>query len=605
MSDFGKQRYCGVEDEYRIATIDGRQISVDQLIAGSPRFFFDEAGHVPLFAPAAEPDSAGGRIWTWYGGTLYNDYDELGTLVEATTPLTPVGPGVESLVDNVLTHRTQLVELAQGESVLGVSTHLNLLLDSRFQGKDLCDFTSQVPSNAFASTEAQKLGADIALIATHTISPVIAYLLFNHRPLKGALYRPRRNRRMELCLPYVPEPDQMRAGFLFWFAAVDAITDLIKADLSEGGDWERRFSQPDYYKQVLTRFPFVVSDIRFKRPSYYLGYEIGSDMEENVMENGSKAVIQTQRGPVNVVELARRYVEFISARLRSLATAEEMALLDDFLNRRRELSVDVQEQANALHLGHDYVQRAAGSWPRSYLNHHQVDELASVHLKFLRSPYRLLKPASRVSPGRLLRNTVRELDWDCIDLELVEENEGAVRRYLLAIPLAHTDSYLKLEENLSTVPQFLDAIKPWIKDVEEIANPRAIFAYGTLMDPERDRRSFSAIVTSVRAGYAYGEAYDFGDYPVLVERNRTGVVRGVLLSLLDFEESAGKFDLYEGCHQPNPQFVRVLRQVMLDNFENTLSWVYVGNGNNRLVREKLKTAPRVTGLWAKGSMRTG
>lgn len=604
MPAYEGQRYAGVEDEFRVTPARDSFVPVDRLISRSHRFFFDEAGHVPIFQPVQDPDSVNGRVWTWYGGTLYHDYDARGTLMEATTPLTPLNRGIEALVDNVLTQRAQLLELSRGDSVLGASTHLNLLLDSYFEGKDLCEFKARVPSNAFDYIETQKLGADIALIATHTISPVIAYLLFNHEPVKGALYRPRKNRRMELCLPYIPEPDQMRAGFLFWFAAVDFIADLIKADLREHEGWAERYQHADYYRLVLDRFPFIISGIKFKRPSYYLGYEIGSGIEENVMENGSRAVTKTDKGDINIADLTRAYVGFFYEKLFPMATRREIALLDDFLSGRRQLNVDLKEAPQALHLDHRYIERATGSYLGTYLNKHEVDELASVHLRFLRSPFQVIKPPSRVSPGRIVRNLAGNLQWDFINLELVEEDENMVRRYLLEIPLHHANDYLKLEENFNRLDVFLDEIKGWIKAITEVPNPRAVFAYGTLMNPERDQQRFGAVVTSVKSGHVYGEAYDFGDYPVLIENYGTSIVPGVLLSLENFEEAASKFDYYEGCHDPNPLFIRALRQVRLENYESALSWVYIGNRNNRLVREKLKSAHRLSGVWTKATVRS-
>lgn len=599
-----KQRYAGVEDEFRITARDARFLSVDKLVSRTQRFFFDESGHIPIFEQVTNSDSEGGRLWTWYGGTFYHDYDSRGPLVEVTTPLTPLDRGIEALVENVLTQRAQLLELSREEEILGVSTHLNLMLDSLFKGEDLCEFKALVPSNAFGHIEAQKLGADVALIATHTISPVLAYLLFNHKPAKGALYRPRKNRRIELCLPYIPEPDQMRAGFLLWFAAVDYITNLIKADLKRHRDWADRYQSPDYYKFILAKFPFTVSDIRFERPPYYIGYKISSGVEENVMENGSKALISTDKGEINIVELAKAYTDFLSDKLSGMATKRQLALLEDFLSGRRQLNVDLKETPKSFRLDHQYLAKATGKNASSYLNGHEVDELASVHLKFLRNPLQVIKPHSRISPGRIIRNLAREIDWDSIKLELVEENEDIVRRYLLEIPLHHTDDYLRLEENFNRRDTFFDGIKQWIKATSEVPNPRSIFAYGTLMNPERDRRNFGVTVTSAKSAYAYGESYDFGDYPVLIENYRTSVVPGVLLSLADFEEAANSFDFYEGCHEPNPLFIRALREIMLDNFESTFSWIYIGNRNNRLVREKLKTTPRLSGIWTKKSLRS-
>lgn len=592
-------RYAGVEDEFRVTDAHGRPISIDELVSKSERFFFDESGHVSIFEPVYDPDSVGGRIWTWYGGTLYNDYDSKGPLAEATTPLTPLSRGVEALVGNVLTQRAQLIELCEGRNILGVSTHLNLVLDSSFEGDDLCLFRARIPSNAFISVEAQKLGADVALIATHTISPVIAYLLFSRGVRKGAMYRPRRHRRMELCLPYVPDPDRMRAGFLFWFAAVDHITDLIKAELREHGDYTDRYKSQDYYKLILGKFPFVIPDIEFKRPSYYLGYEIGSDHEMNVVENGSKAVIRTDRGNINIVDLAKSYVEFFSEEISRTATRRQIALLEGFLNGERALDVDMGAASESLCPGHTYIEKATGRSAKRYLNGYQVDELASVHLKFIRSPCRVINVFSRSSPKLITRNLAARLDWDFVSLEIVEEDESLVRRHLLEIPLHQIDDYLRVEDRCSNPDIFLSKVKKWTKATTEIRNPSSLFAYGTLMDPDRDRQDFGAIVTSATKGYAYGEAYDFGEYPVLIENHRASVVPGVLLSLLNFEEAANRFDAYEGCTDTNPVFIRALREVLLDGLEKTTAWVYVGNKNNTLVKAKLKTANRLSEVWSK------
>jgi len=395
----------------------------------------------------------------------------------------------------------------------------------------------------------------------------------------------------------------MRVGLLIWFAAVDHITELIKADLRAHKDWAERYQSPDYYRIILSKFPFVVSNVKFRRPSFYLGYEIAGGVEEEVMERGSKAVIGTESGHINIIDLTKAYVDFFSEKLATMANKQQIALIEDFLEGRRELSIDLNEVPRSLHLDPAYIRRATGKDIYSFLDKHEVDELASVHLKFLRSPFRIIKPYSRVSPVRIVRNLVKEIEWDFINLELVEEWESVVTRYLLEVPLHRTDEYLKLEEDFTKIHIFLDRIKPWIKTTTEIPNPRRLFAYGTLMDSQRNQQQFSVIVTSVNKAHACGEAYDFGDYPVLIENSRTSVVPGVVLSLLDFEEAASRLDLYEGCDYPNPLFVRALRRVISDHFENTPSWVYIGNRNNTLVREKLKTAHRLSEAWAKTSMR--
>ena len=236
-----EERFAGVEDEFQITNQDGGGVLLDELVRRSERFFFNEADHVQVVSTSTGSYSSSGRIWSWYGGTLYHDYDATGSLIEATTPLTLLTDGVCTLVNKVVTQRAQILELCDKCQIVGVSTHLNITLDSLFAGDDLCRFEVPVPSDTFVSVSAQKLGADIALLASQTVSPVIALLLFNRKPKKGALYRPRRNRRMELCLPFVTEPSQMRVGFAFWFAVVDHITKLIKEDLQKHSNWQTRF----------------------------------------------------------------------------------------------------------------------------------------------------------------------------------------------------------------------------------------------------------------------------------------------------------------------------------------------------------------------------
>jgi gamma-glutamylcyclotransferase (GGCT)/AIG2-like uncharacterized protein YtfP len=116
-------------------------------------------------------------------------------------------------------------------------------------------------------------------------------------------------------------------------------------------------------------------------------------------------------------------------------------------------------------------------------------------------------------------------------------------------------------------------------------------------------RLFGARVTGVRKSHTYGTAYDFGDYPLLVEEPGGGVVEGDVLDIDNFEEAASKFDHYEGCQEPNPVFMRVLRHVALGDYTRVPAWIYAGNRNNRYVREKLLKAPRLAGRWSKSGLR--
>lgn len=601
----GNERFVGVEDEFRATGSDGRGVLIDELARHSERFFFDESSHVPIIEGNQQPEQGSGRIWTWYGGTLYHDYDAVGSLVEATTPLVLLSDGVDALVNLVLTQRAQLLELCGECQITGVSTHLNLTLDSHFAGDDLCRFEVPVPSDEFVSIPAQKLGADIAMLATHTVSPILALLLFNRNPRKGALYRPRKNRRMELCLPYVTEPDQMRAGFTFWFAAVDYYTNLIKADLSGHRNWQERYQSPDYFRTLLPRLPVVIRDVAYQRPNYVLGYQIGSSQEINVMEAGSQASIGTDQGEMTVVDLGKIYMELLSHDILRFGGNKILSLIEDYLTGQKSPMVDLDGEPRYFHLSAEFVKAATGKTSKIFLGEHRVTEPATIHLKFLKAPCRVLNTYSRRLPMRLIRNLGTRLDWNHITLEVVEEEEYTVTQHLLEVPLGEVADYLRAEDYCGTPYVFLAEIQRWTRAVSTVPNPRAIFAYGTLMSPEQNQRRFGAVVTDLRRGHAYGEAYDFGDFPVMIDDPSGGIVPGVIITLGNFEETAGQFDIYEGSNDPNPVFIRVIREIMIEGFHRVPAWIYVGNKNNRYVADKLLKARRLTAVWSKHGFRIG
>jgi len=603
MSISGSERFAGVEDEFRVTDSDGRGVLIDELIRCSERFFFNEAVHVPIVRGDLQREHGSGRIWTWYGGTLYHDYDAAGSLVEATTPLVLLSDGVDTLVNRVLVQRAQLLELCGHCHITGVSTHLNLTLDSSFAGDDLCRFEVPVPSDEFVSVPAQKLGADIALLATHTVSPILALFLFNRNPRKGALYRPRKNRRMELCLPYVTEPDQMRAGFAFWFATVDYFTGMIKADLSRHRYWQARYQSPEYFRVLLPRLPVVIRDVTYQRPNYVLGYQISSSQEANVMEKGSQAVIGTDQGEMTVKELGKTYVQLLSRDILRLGGAGVLSLINDYLSGHRTLMVDLEGVPRFFNISAGFVETVTGKTARVFLGEHRVAEPATIHLRFLESPCRLLNAYSRRLPMRLTRNLGTRLDWNHITLEVIEEEEYTVIQHLLEVPLSEVPDYLRVEDYCGTPYVFLAEIQRWTKAVNTVPNPRAIFAYGTLMSPEQNERRFGAAITEVRRGHAYGEAYDFGDFPVMIDDPAGAIVPGVVIALSNFEETAGQFDVYEGSNDPNPVFIRVIREVMTENLHRVPVWIYVGNRNNRYVASRLAKARRLTALWKKHGFR--
>jgi gamma-glutamylcyclotransferase (GGCT)/AIG2-like uncharacterized protein YtfP len=202
-----------------------------------------------------------------------------------------------------------------------------------------------------------------------------------------------------------------------------------------------------------------------------------------------------------------------------------------------------------------------------------------------------------------MRNVGRDIAWEHINLEIIEEDDHLVRRHWLKVPLSEVDEYLRLEDFCGGAGDFIGEASRWVQTVTTIPNPCRLFVYGTLMVPGQAERRFGARVISVKGAHTYGTAYDFGDYPLLVEEPGGGVVVGDILEIANFEETISKFDHYEGCHEANPVFIRVLRQVALEDFSRVPAWIYAGNRNNRYVREKLLKAPRLKGRWGKSGLR--
>jgi hypothetical protein len=123
------------------------------------------------------------------------------------------------------------------------------------------------------------------------------------------------------------------------------------------------------------------------------------------------------------------------------------------------------------------------------------------------------------------------------------------------------------------------------------------------MAPDEVTRRFGAAITLSRSAHFYGDVFDFGEYPVLMENPSGGVVPGVLLDISNFEEAAARFDVYEGANDPCPVFFRSLREVAVEGFRRIPAWVYLGNRNNRFVRDRLPKARRLTALWNKPGLR--
>ncbi|MCX8126076.1 MAG: gamma-glutamylcyclotransferase, partial [Dehalococcoidia bacterium] len=381
------------------------------------------------------------------------------------------------------------------------------------------------------------------------------------------------------------------------------IRDRIKADLSRYRNWQEKYQSPDYYRSLFMHLPVVVQDVNYQRPNYVLGYQVSSLQETEVMEKGSRAVIGTAQGNMTVVRLGQTYLKLLSQDILRFGGKEVLTLIEDYLNGQKSPMVDFDGVPRFFNLSNNFIEETTGKSGRAFLNGHRVSEPATIHLRFLKAPYRVINFYSRRLPMRLTRNLGTELDWNHITLEVVEEDEYVVTQYLLEVPLHEVDDYLRAEDYCGTPYVFLAEIKRWAKGINTVSNPRCLFAYGTLMYPEQNERRFGALITDTKRGHAYGEAYDFGDFPVLIDDINGGIVPGVVMTFGNFEETASQFDDYEGSNEPNPVFVRVIREVMIEGHHRIPAWVYVGNRNNRYVADRLLTARRLTGIWSKQGLR--
>jgi gamma-glutamylcyclotransferase (GGCT)/AIG2-like uncharacterized protein YtfP len=349
--------------------------------------------------------------------------------------------------------------------------------------------------------------------------------------------------------------------------------------------------------------PVVIQDIRYQKPSYVLGYQLESSLEQQVMERGSNSLIPTDQGEMNILDLANQYAELLEKSISFFGGDEVISTLSEYIGGRRALNVDMDGTPRFFSLSNEFVEITTGLSTRAFLKSQPLDNPASIYLKFLQSPCRLLNAYSRRLPMRLIRNIGTKIGWNHITLEIIEEDEFTVKQHLLEVPLSDVDEYFSAEDYSGTPYWFLAEIGKWTKAVNSIPNPRAVFAYGTLMSAEQNSTRFGAVVTTVQDGHAYGEAFDFGDFPVMLDNPDGGIVPGVLISMSNFEDSVARFDQYEGCNEPNPIFFRVIRDVMVQSHMRKKAWIYVGNANNNYVAGKLLRARRMSSIWTKKGFR--
>lgn len=103
-----------------------------------------------------------------------------------------------------------------------------------------------------------------------------------------------------------------------------------------------------------------------------------------------------------------------------------------------------------------------------------------------------------------------------------------------------------------------------------------LFVYGTLRPEGHAHHLVAPLVfhrqPAVLTGYSLvGEGHR---YPWCV-KSAAGEVVGELLWLRDVESALAELDVYEGIHDPEPEYVRLVADVHTGN-EVLAAWVYVG-----------------------------
>ncbi|MSQ14414.1 MAG: gamma-glutamylcyclotransferase [Dehalococcoidia bacterium] len=610
------KRIFGWEDEFRVT--DGSTIlTLDELLVKSPREFFAQARQIPLSErkpisieesiDLADYDSSRTDcVWTWYGGKIYDEED---SLVEASTAPVPLHTyPIGNLVQAILTGKAQIGELADGMKAVGVSSQLNIMLDSYLLGEDLCDENKyvdlNVPTQGITRGRAHKLGSDLARIMVHTVGPAIAYVFLNSSQRRGAIYRPRGNKRLELALPFVARHDQIVAGVLFSLAAVEYITKAIKEDLSSFGEnFVEKFKDPAYYQRILDAFPLKVEDVRLKHHvSFRLGFEVAGGYEETILNEGSGAEIQTNRGKMSVGGYLKEYLTILKGELMGWGTTEERGILNDYAYGLRVPAVDSKRQHPHFLLS-ECLQNVIRDTPSNYLNRLSIKQETYPISSIVKQPSRVI---GRWSDDILVRRHLGDdQDWHRASFELMVEDyrERKLQCIKLNVDRESLPEYLKMELHSIDAKQYLAGIKPYRLSEREFPLPDSIFVYGTFLS-DRVVQSLGRgnALTRIEA-HTVGTLYDLDEFPALIESYYdVSTVYGQLMKIGEIKEFLRASDRYEGADKPLPLFIRVLREVIVDEGSKVLAWMYVGNANHPSIRSRLNKANIIhEGRWQPAS----
>lgn len=133
-----------------------------------------------------------------------------------------------------------------------------------------------------------------------------------------------------------------------------------------------------------------------------------------------------------------------------------------------------------------------------------------------------------------------------------------------------------------------------MKNQPEI-NRLPFFVYGTLLPGQpNDYLWGESIVAKKPATFTSGRLYDMGSYPMLVESEEGGCVRGMLITVraVDSDIVMARLDDLEGYDPARPDedgYRRVQRTVQTADARSVTAWVYLGQAHTAANRPLIES----------------
>lgn len=140
------------------------------------------------------------------------------------------------------------------------------------------------------------------------------------------------------------------------------------------------------------------------------------------------------------------------------------------------------------------------------------------------------------------------------------------------------------------------------------------FVYGTLLPGQaNDYLWGESIEVREPAVFAGGRLYDMGAYPMLVESEDGGRVRGFLVSvhIAEYDQIIARLDVLEGYDPERPDespYRRVRRRVQTAAGRSLAAWVYLGQAHSVTDRPAITSGdwasyaagkPEIAAWWAR------